>query len=63
MALHQILNEVLLMSESFFIFLIPALVRPTGRGNGERMLLSGITPTVHNPVTQSKHAIKVSIIN
>jgi hypothetical protein len=27
------------------------------------MPLSGISPTVHHPVAQSKYAIKVSIIN
>jgi hypothetical protein len=63
LALHQVLNLLLLTLEHFLVLLVPALVEPTGRGSGERMPLSGITPTIHHPVAQNKYVIKISIIN
>jgi hypothetical protein len=63
LALHQVLHHLLVMSQCFLILVIPVLAEPTGRGSGGRTPLSGITATVHHPVTQSKHVIKVSIIN
>jgi hypothetical protein len=63
LALHQVLHQLLLTLEPFLVLLIPALAGPTRRGSGGRMLLVGITPTVYHHVTQSKPAIKVSIIN
>jgi hypothetical protein len=63
LALHQVLNQLLLMWEPFLILLLPVLAGPTGRGSGGTMPLSGITPTIHHPVTQSNVAIKVIIIS
>jgi hypothetical protein len=51
------------MSHPFLHFHVPVLMRPTGQGSGESMSLSDIIPMVHNPITQSKPAIKISIIN
>jgi hypothetical protein len=63
LTLHQVLNQLLLTLEHFLILLILALVGPTRRGSGGRMPLSGITPTIRHLITQSKPAMKVSIIN
>jgi hypothetical protein len=63
LGLHQVLHHLLVMSQYFVILVIPALVGQTGRGSGGIMPLSGISPTVHHPITQSKPAIKVSIIH
>jgi hypothetical protein len=59
----DVLHPLLVMSQRFVGLVIPALTGLTGRGNGTRTPLLGISPTVHHPVAQSKPAIKVSIIN
>jgi hypothetical protein len=63
LALHQVLNQLLLTLEPFLVLLVPTLAEPTGRGIGGRTPLSSTTPTAHHPIVQSKHAIKDSIIN
>jgi hypothetical protein len=62
---HQddVLHPLLLTLQHFVGLVVLALAGPTGLGTGARMSLSGIGPTVHHLVTQSKPAIKVSIIN
>jgi hypothetical protein len=59
----DVLHPFLGTSQRFIGLVVPALVGLTGRGTGARTPLLGIGPTVHHPVTQSKPAIKVSIIN
>jgi hypothetical protein len=59
----DVLHPLLLTSQRFIGLVVPALARSTRRGTRGRMPLSGIGPTVHHPVAQSKPAIKVSIIN
>jgi hypothetical protein len=63
LALHQVMNQLLLVLEPFFVLLVPALAGLTGRGSGGRTPLPGITPMIHHLVVQSKHVIKVSLIN
>jgi hypothetical protein len=59
----DILHPLLVTLQHFIGLVVPALAGPTGQGTKGRMPLSGIGPTVHHPVAQSKPAIKVSIIN
>jgi hypothetical protein len=63
LALHEVLNQILLMFISFLHCTVTGCARRTsGRGSGCSMP-SGITTIVHNHVTQSKHAINLSVIN
>jgi hypothetical protein len=63
LALHQVVNQFIVTSQSILYFRVTAWARLTGQENGGSMSLSGITHMVHNFVAQSKYAIKVSIIN
>jgi hypothetical protein len=63
LALQEVLDEILLIFVSFLGCTIAGYTRrPSGRGSVESMSFD-ITTTVHNPVTQSKPAINLSVMN
>jgi hypothetical protein len=63
LALQEVLDQILLMFVSFLRCTITGCVRrPSGQGSGGSMP-SDITPTVYNPVAQSKPAINLSVMN
>jgi hypothetical protein len=63
LALHEVLDQILLMFVSFLRCTVAGCMRRTsGRGSGGSMP-SGITATVHNPIAQSKLAINLSVMN
>jgi hypothetical protein len=59
----DVLHPLIMMSQHFVSLVVLALAGLTGQGTGARMPLSGIGPSVHHPIIQSKPAITVSIIN
>jgi hypothetical protein len=62
LALNQALDQILLTFKSILRCRVTSLARPSGRGSGGSMT-SGITSTVHNPVTQIKRVINLSVMN
>jgi hypothetical protein len=63
LALHEVLHQILLSFLSFLHYTVTGCARRmSGRGSGGSTL-SGITATVHNPITNSKPAINLSVMN
>jgi hypothetical protein len=58
LAIHEVLHHSVLMSISFLYCTITGCARGTsGQGSGGTNILSGITATIDNPITQCKPAI------
>jgi hypothetical protein len=63
LALHEVLDQILMTFVSFLPCTVAGYARrPSERGSGGSMPL-GITVTIHNPVTQSKPTINLSVMN